>query len=728
MGDRSVRRVAFLGVLIASLLVTLIGRLYYVQVLDRNPPTQAADGRVGAIVVPAVRGQIVDDRGRPLVTNTPTHVVTVDRETLLAQPDKGVAVLHALAGLLGQSEPTLAESITPCGVTVPDPCWTGEPYQPVPVDDDASTAVVLAISEHREDYPGVAVSTGSKASYPGGSLAAQVLGYTGAVDGSDEKADPSLNNADSIGRAGLEQQYDTVLRGVDGKQTLALTPAGRPISTVSTVAAKPGDTVVTSIDASVQALAEKALSDEIAKMRASGKPATSGALIVMDPNTGRIIAAASYPTYDPTVFVGGISTADYAKLTDPAANDPLVGRAIAGAYAPGSTFKLISASSDVTHNEITTTGKYPCPSQLTVDGRVKTNYDSEGYSYPLTLKQALDVSCDTFFYAPAVNEYYADESLLAADKPADEYLQATARAFGIGTRPGVDLPTGEQTTGSYADRETRLSDWTQNKAQYCANAASGYSSVADPTQRAYLTELAQENCTDGWRYRAGDNADMAIGQGETTVSPLQLAVAYSAMLNGGTVWNPTIGWAEVDAAGKVVKTISPTVKNKVPVAPSTLSFIANALQFTPDHTVSGALAFDGAPYKTQLGGKTGTAEVFGKQDTSWLASWGPVSKDAAGNPAAKFVVVGMVEQAGTGASAAAPMVRAVYNGLFGVGQPAALPSSVPVAQLPRISPVSVPRAPSVPSVPSAPAPTRVALGPSLDPLIATPAPRIGAAR
>ena len=733
MGDRGGRRVAFLGVLIVSLLVTLIGRLYYVQELDRNPPTQAADGRTGSVVIAATRGEIVDDRGRPLVTNTATHVITVDAQALQLQSDHGQAVLTRLATLLGKSEVLLAESITPCGVNVPDPCWTGEPYQPVPVDSDASTAMVLAISEHREDYPGVAVTTGTKASYPGGSMAAQVLGYTGAVDAADEKTDSSLNDADSIGRAGLEQQYDSALRGVDGVQTLALTPAGQPISTVRTVVAKSGDTLVTSLDASVQAVAEKALTDEIAAVRAAGKPATSGAIVVMDPNTGRIIAAASYPTYDPTVFVGGISQADYAKLTAASANDPLVGRAIAGAYAPGSTFKLISASSDVTHNEITTSGKYPCPSQLTVDGRVKTNYDSEGYSYPLTLKQALDVSCDTFFYAPAVSEYYADQSLVDADKAPNEFLQAMAQAFGVGTRPGVDLPSGEQTTGSYADRETRLADWNQNKATYCAAAAAGYPSEPDPTQRAYLTELAKENCTDGWRYRAGDNADMAIGQGETTVSPLQLAVAYSAMLNGGTVWNPTIGWAEVDPSGKVVKTISPTVKSKVPVAQSTLSFIANSLHFTGDHTVSGALAFDGSPYKTQLGGKTGTAEVFGKQDTSWLASWGPVSTDAAGNPSAKFVVVGMVEQGGTGASAAAPMVRAVYNGLLGVGQPAALPSSTPISALPKLAAVTTPNSSPAPVSPSAPAPGSPVPGSpqvqvALMPLVASSTPRLGEQR
>jgi penicillin-binding protein 2 len=258
-----------------------------------------------------------------------------------------------------------------------------------------------------------------------------------------------------------------------------------------------------------------------------------------------------------------------------------------------------------------------------------------------------------------------------------------AASYGVGSAPGVDLPADEQATGSYADRETRMARWRANRAQYCADAKRGFPQEPDPAQRQYLTRLAAENCTDGWRYRAGDNADTAIGQGETTLSPLQLAVAYSALLNGGTVWRPTIGWAVVDANGKVVRTIKPTVKNRVPVSRQLRDYIANSLHFEDNHSVSGALAFDGASYKTRLGGKTGTAEVFGKQDTSWLASWGPIGHNGHGDPTARFVVVGMVEQAGTGASAAAPMVRAVYDGLLGAGRAAVLPHSRVAASLPE---------------------------------------------
>jgi penicillin-binding protein 2 len=683
MVERRSRRLTVVAVLVGSLILTLFGRLYYIQVLDPHKPTQTA-GLLhrGEYAVPAPRGQIVDARGRPLVTNHATHVITVDREALIQQPDHGAAVLARLSTLLDTPQHDLAQAITPCGVHVPSPCWTGEPFQPVPVEPNASTADVLAISEHRELYPGVTVETQTVRDYPDGSLAAHVLGYIGAVSAADEKRNPALNDVDTIGQAGLEEQYDSMLRGTDGAQLVQLDPRGYAVGPSTDVPVTPGDTLVTSIDLSVQRLAEQAMRDQIAKSRKVGKPATSAAVVVMDPNTGRILAVASYPTYDPQVFVGGISVADYRRLTAPSANDPLVSRAIAGASPPGSTFKLITSSSIITHHEASLDGTYPCPPALSVDGRVKTNFDSESPGFPLTLTQALKVSCDTWFYAFAANEYYADQARADAGKRTNEYLQHMATAFGVGSAPGVDLPADEQAAGGYADRETRLARWKANRKQYCADAARGFPQEPDPAQRAFLTKLARENCTDGWRYRAGDNADMAIGQGETTMSPLQLALAYSAMINGGTLWRPTLGWAVVDEHGKVVHTIKPTVKAKLPVSRSLLRYIATSLRFADDHSVSGALAFDGAPYKTQIGGKTGTAESFGKQDTSWFASWGPI--DTHGR--ARFVVTGMVEQAGTGATAAAPMVRTVYDGLLGAGRPPVLRDSRPEAALPAIGP------------------------------------------
>ncbi|HEU5267554.1 MAG TPA: penicillin-binding transpeptidase domain-containing protein [Jatrophihabitans sp.] len=678
-------RLGIIVALVVSLMLTLFARLYYVQLLDPHKPVQAAhQTHDGVIVIPAPRGLIVDARGRPLVANRSTQVVTVDRDLLQARPDKGRSVLIRLAALLGTSAGLLAKQITPCSPRVPAPCWTGEPYAPVPVKANVSTRVVLAIGERREEFPGVAVQTITLPTYPAGALAGQLLGYTSEITEADKKRNNKLSDADTIGVSGLEQQYDAQLRGVDGQQIVKLNPQGYTVSTGAQTLAQQGNTLVTSIDADVQRLAEQSLAQQIKDLRKKGKPATGGAVVVMDPNTGRVIAAASYPSYNPAQFIGGISAANYRKLTDPAAGTPLLSRAINGEYAPGSTFKLITASSLVMHKEINTTDQYGCPGSVSIDGRVKTNFESEALG-PITLENALGYSCDTFFYAPAAAEYYRDQRRVDDGQQPREYLQHMAAAYGVGRAPDIDLPTGEQASGSYADRESRMARWKANRAEYCAAGRRGYPEIKDRTQRAYLTKLAQENCTDGWRYRAGDNADMSIGQGETTMSPLQLAVAYSALVNGGRIWAPTLGWAVVDAHGKVVQTIKPKVRNTVPVSQKLFNYITKSLAFSRGWAVSGAYAYIGSPLAKILGGKTGTAEVYGKQDTGWLATWGPTYRDH-GSTRARFVVVGMVEQAGVGALSAGPMLKRIWDGMLGATGRAIYPAGQAPTTLPKIAP------------------------------------------
>ena len=297
-----------------------------------------------------------------------------------------------------------------------------------------------------------------------------------------------------------------------------------------------------------------------------------------------------------------------------------------------------------------------------MDGRTKTNFDSESFGGAIDLSSALQVSCDTFFYAPAVAEWHADQARIAAGQKPRETLQRMAAAFGVASAPGVDLPASEQASGSIGDRENRLALWQANKSDYCAAAKKGYPDVANRTDRAYLTRLASENCTDGWRFFAGNNADTAIGQGDTTLSPLQLALAYSAMVNGGTLYRPTArlgGLRQRRQAGPHHQARRWCARCRC--RPSTCSFFGDSLHFQDNHAVSGALSFDGSPIKTLIGGKTGTAEVYGKQDTSWLASWGPVQPGAAPSTA-RFVVVGMVEQAGTGALGRGPDVAQDLGG------------------------------------------------------------------
>ncbi|HEX3816073.1 MAG TPA: penicillin-binding protein 2 [Mycobacteriales bacterium] len=692
-------RMLVLRVLVVALVVTLGTRLYYLQVVDKSELTQSANRQhTREVVLPAPRGDIVDDMGRPLADNRQSLVVSVDRSVLAKQPGKGGNVLRRLAKVIHVPSGQLRNEIRLCTKGVKKPCWTGSPVQPVPVATKATNAQVLRISEHREDFRGVVVDAAPVRQYPQDAVAGHEVGYTGAVtqdeiDASASEPGAGLHDEDSVGRSGLEKQYDSYLRGTDGIRTVAVDPTGAATGTVKTQQAKPGDTLVTSLDTSVEKLAQRSLQNELAASRKvydakshKNFVAPTGAVVVMDPDTGRVLALASYPNYDPNVFIGGISQSELAKLSSPSAGTPMVSRAVQGQFAPGSTFKLSTSSAIVMDHQLGLNQTAACPPNLQVGNQKKTNYDSESLSGNITLARALAFSCDTFFYKFAIQGWNSDQKLVDNGKQPVEALQAMARAYGFGSAPGIDLPAGDQTSGQIVDRKFLQQRWDADKKQYCTNAKQGYPTVADKTRRAYLTELAKENCSDGWRFRIGEAADMAIGQGETTVSPLQLATAYSAMVNGGTLYEPTIGKAIVDPHGKVVQTIKPKVRRHVPVSPDVLKYIQQALRFGVNGSVSGEPAFAGYPVsRFPMGGKTGTAEVYGKQDTSWFASWSRAGTQ-------KYVIVGMVEQGGTGARAAAPMVRKVYEGLYGVGGStkhpvqAALPGGQMPQQLPKITP------------------------------------------
>lgn len=703
-------RLVVLRVLVLSLLATLGARLYYLQVLDNHKLTQTATNQhVREVLLPAPRGAIVDDRGRPLAHNRTSLVVSVDRGRLTNQPDGGKAVLERLAPLVRMTPEQLARKITPCAQDVPKPCWNGSPYQPVPVATDTTPQVVLRIVEHQEDFPGVSADTETLREYPGKKFAAHTVGYVGPVtqaelDSAAAAGRTNLHDIDLVGRTGLEEEYDSELRGQDGVRRVRVDNRGTVMSVDSESAPTSGNTLVTSIDAGVQAIAEKALADEIARSRATfdyknGKnfAAPSGAAVVMDPRTGRIIALASYPSFDPTEFVGGISQAALNSLTSEQSGIPLVSRATQGQFAPGSTFKLVTASAIVMDGQASLDGKYSCPPQLKVGNSVKTNYDNESIPGKVGLRQALAKSCDTFFYRFAMDAWHSDQDRIHDGKKAVEAQQKMARAYGFDQQPEIDLPDGQQTDGRIPDRAFKKARWEESKDQYCRNAKKGYPDVSDKARRDFLTQLAKENCSDGWRFNIGDSADVAIGQGEITVSPLQLAVAYSAMVNGGRIFEPTIGRAIVDPTGKVVREITPKVRDKVPVRPEVLQFIRDSLVFGKGLGVSGETAFAGFPLdKVRVGGKTGTAEVFGKQDTSWFASWAPADNS-------RFVVVSMVEQAGLGSRAAAPVAREIYEGIYGLnGHKPALPGGVPPTALPKLHPN-----PSIPSpTPSATQPGR----------------------
>lgn len=693
MADNSRLRLAVLGAIVAALVVTLLARLAYLQTADRTNLQQTANSQhLRSISIAAPRGQIVDDTGKVLAGNRTTMVISVAANQLRQRSDGGRPVIARLAKLIGQPAATISAEITACAPHVPKPCWTGSPYAPVPILSGASAAQVLAISERRENYPDVQVDSQAVRRYPQRSTAGQEVGYIGPVTQSELDANPSYSSEDLVGRSGLEQSYDAALRGRDGARSFAVDNRGLVTGLASTTAPVAGDTLVTSLDVNVQRLAQRALTDQIKALRntvdaqqgpgqGTNYKAPSGAVVVMDPNTGRLIAAASYPDYDPNAFIGGISQKAYDALTNPAAGTPLVSRATDGALAPGSTFKLATASAITTDGQLSLDQTAACPPALQVGNELKTNYDSESLPGQITLAKALAYSCDTFFYKFALAGWQADQRRIAEGKKPVEAIQAMARAYGFGSTPNIDLPAGEQSAGTIVGRAQKLASWKANKAQYCANAKRGYPDVPNSADRKYFTQLAKDNCRAGYVFQPGDAANMAIGQGDTTVSPLQEAVAYSAMLNGGRVFEPTIGKAIVNPQGKVVRRIVPKVRRRLPVPQQVLTYIKQSLIFGNGLSPSGDVMFGGFPLdQHSVAAKTGTAQVYGKQDTGWFSSWSP-------GDAPRFVVVGEIEQGGVGAKAAGPMVRKVYDGLYGIeGAKAALRGGTVPAALPKIAP------------------------------------------
>lgn len=686
MGPRSQVRLVVLHVLVMSLLLSLGGRLWYLQVMNgAHYRKVAAENRIRDIVVPGVRGQILDDAGRPLVRNRTSLVVSVDRTALSRQKDGGKAVLRRLAAVLGTPYQQLALKVRLCGPGIQRPCWPGSPYQPIPVDDQVDARKALQIMERREDFPGVIAQLDPVRDYPrtDGAVAAQVLGYLQPITQDELNRRKGLkitgfSGVDLIGRDGLEATYDSVLRGTPGDRRVLVDSQGRVTGIASEQPPVSGGNLVTSLDAKVQGVVERALNDAITKAHSAGYPADSAAGVVMDVRTGRVIALASLPTYDPSVWTGGISQRDYDALLSKKHGQPLISRATDGQFAPGSTFKISSTPAAVSDG-YSLHGTYPCPSSYMVGARAFRNFEGESGG-DISLHQALVMSCDTVFYRFAYEEWLRDGGTHPVKHPKDPMVKM-AKAYGFGSPTGIDLP-GEA-PGRIPGRQWKTDYWNATKKSDCKHAKTGYPDVAksDPARAAYLKAISSENCVDGYVFRAGDAANFSVGQGDVLVTPLQLARAYAAVANGGTLWSPRVGKAVLSANGTVARTIAPVKAGHLPVPSNVLAYIRSALTDVPKSGTA-AGAFAGFPLdKLAVAGKTGTAEVYGKKDTSWFASFAPAK-----NP--KYVVVVMVSQGGTGATTAAPAVRQIWEGMYGLkpGEPAALPGGNVPSRLPTLAP------------------------------------------
>ena len=600
-----------LGVLFAAALVLfgiIVFRLWFLQVLSGDEYVALAnDNRVRSVSVAAPRGVIEDCNGQVLVKNRAGLSVGVLPTDL---PDEAEAeVLPKLADALGLSLPAVEAKVAKARAE--------DPYRVVVLAEDVSeTPTVAYLKEHSLEFPGVRVQKSYLREYPNGSLAAHILGYVGEISEEELGLEKFrlLAPGDQVGKQGVESFYDSFLRGTDGSQEIEVDAAGRVKRLLDTVNPEPGNNLVLTIDAELQAAAEAAIREGVERAHADEfEDADAGVVVALDPNTGDILAITSYPDYDPTVWVGGISDKDYKALTAEDANSPLFNRAVDGLYPAASTFKPFVAATALKEGLVTWDTKVNCTGTHRVSDQVLRCWNADGHG-ELNLPEAIMQSCDVYFYTLGELFY----------KQSGSVLQEGLRQFGFGQATGIDLPA--ESEGRVPDKEWK--------------------------QRVGLTD-------EDKIWRPGDEVNLCIGQGDLLVTPLQLAVAYGAIANKGRLLVPRLAKMVTDPSGSTVHEFETEVRADLDLSGDTYAALYKGLELvTSDPNGTAYTAWQGFPIS--VAGKTGTAEKLPEDDYAWFAGYAPVD-----NP--QIVVVALVEKGGHGSSVAAPVVRRVMEAYFKTG-------------------------------------------------------------
>jgi len=661
MSQRSKISLIVFQSLVFSLLFALFGRLFYLQVLESGRYKEAAISiQSRDIVTPAIRGAISDINGSPLVVDLPGLVVFIDRSTLDKQSDKGATVLRRTAALFNLEYADIYQRTRLCGelpVNNRAGCWNGTRYQPIPLVGGASQDVALKIMENSDQFAGVNVASIPIRSYPSleGENVSHVLGYVGSVTDEDLKnSSKNYYRSEVVGKTGLETQYNEYLRGTPGVRTFLVNRKEVVTKESKNIQAIAGNNLVTNIDAKLQSGVERALEAAVKRARASGYRGDSGAAVVLEIKTGRVLAMASYPTYEPEIWQKGLTVKQAEDLFSEVKGVPALSRPLQGLFAPASTFKSVSVVA-AANAGYPLDGSYNCPASVEIGNRTFNNFDSVAAGR-LKLDVGLAISCDSLWYQIAYDEWVRDGGLKPKSKTNDYFFNA-AKAFGVGKVTGIDLPS--ELSGRLPNRTWKQNWYEQNKDFYC-----NYQQRAKKQDLTrYLIEIARENCLDGNKVRAGDAVNFSIGQGDTLVTPIRLAQMYAAIANNGTYYKPQVARAVVDTDGKVIKEFKPEVADVIKEEQSTWDFLHRALRMVVTRGTAGSV-FSGFP--VAVSGKTGTAQVFGKNpngsakdDTSWFASYGPTEDPT-------YAVVMMVSQGGFGASTSGVGVRDIYSTLFGV--------------------------------------------------------------
>ena len=616
-------RVAVIGVLTVALVGMIVFRLWFLQILSGEQyVVEANDNRLRAVKVLAPRGSILDRDGEVIVDNRPGLAVGI-RPMDVPQGEMDAVVVRVARAVHVSARRIRARLTDHTGLTIEQLDEKEKPvgFDLIVVKEDVTERVVSYILEHKPSFPGVEVRQTYLRHYPQGDLAAHLLGYLGEID-REELRRPAFRKyepGDIIGKTGVEYTYDRWLRGVDGSLRVEVDAHGVPKGAVSGGRLpEPGDNLVLSLDSRIQRAAEQAVRYGIDIAHVNEAPrADAGAAVVLDARSGEVVAMASYPAFDPDVWVGGISPRDMRRLLRPAAHDPLLNRATQGQYAIGSTFKVIDAVAGLEEGEILPSTSFTCGGSYTPPETLDKSV-WRCWSYPaghgaVSLETALTESCDVYFYNVGMAFYRREDTALAD----------WAVRLGLGHTTGLDIP------GEYAGR------------------------VPTPKWRRSYFKTAIDKI-----WKPGNSINLAIGQGDLLATPLQTAVAYAAIANGGYVVRPHLGVKVVDGQGRLVQRLECPKPKKLDINPLNLQVVQEGLRRAASDPIGTSSSVFGA-YRIPVAGKTGTAEVFGKGDYSWYASYAPVNSP-------RYVVVVMIEQGGHGGSAAAPAARKIYDALFNV--------------------------------------------------------------
>ena len=625
-------RIGILGFLALVAFAILFFRLWALQVLSGTQHLQAAENnQLRTLRIEAARGPIRDWRGRVIVDNAGATAIRVYPSDL---PDNGAyGELKRLAQILRVPLADITKQIEK---------HKGDPVTPVTVKQDASEAEVQFLTERNAEFPGVAVEDTFIRRYPFGDLAPQLLGHVGEISPEQLEGQRAYQSGDRVGQGGVEAAFDKFLRGQTGLARLRVDSLGRPTSAALTdTDSIPGHGLKLTLDAKLQRAAQAALVEGIERAVANDNwNANAGAIVALDPKDGAIRAMASFPTFDPEVYVKPGKRQQLQVLLDQKAaeqaNYPALNRVTSGLYPPGSTFKPVTALAGMQEHILAPYDALPCTGEMTIYKQRFRNWNPF-VNEAMTLPTALAESCDTYFYEVG-KRFYA----LPPDR--GQPLQYWAHTFGFGKPTGLDV-------GSEGSGLVPTFKWKKD------------------TFTAEIDRI----------WKPGDSIQLAIGQKDVQVTPLQMARFYALVANGGKLVTPHVVQAvqQGDARGGptgplTLRRFSPPTQ-EIAIDKGALDAVREGL-YQATHSTNGTSAGIFGHFPVAIAGKTGTAErqinfpdYSILMDTSWWCGYGPAH-------AAELVVCAVIENGGVGGEAAAPAALRVFESYFdvqaGIVQPA----------------------------------------------------------